>query len=158
MFVELECSSKKNELCKYNFKKLVMSKFNPADNIQDLQYFGEYGGVNPSITDSSTYTFLRAGTMEGVFEGEVEYDFIKIPTKIKDINFKMQQVNIQKILHFFKEKGYLFGLADIDGKFNSLEKYKKEGAVKIHMDSASMPKILPNISFSLDSVIDFNGL
>ncbi|MBL4592919.1 MAG: cystathionine beta-lyase, partial [Flavobacteriales bacterium] len=44
-----------------------MSKFNPADNIQDLQYFGEYGGVNPSITDSSTYTFLRAGTMEGVF-------------------------------------------------------------------------------------------
>ena len=49
-----------------------MSKFNPADNIQDLQYFGEYGGVNPSITDSSTYTFLRAGTMEGVFEGEVE--------------------------------------------------------------------------------------
>ena len=49
-----------------------MSKFKPADNIQDLQYFGEYGGVNPSITDSSTYTFLRAGTMEGVFEGEVE--------------------------------------------------------------------------------------
>lgn len=49
-----------------------MSDFNPADKIQDLQYFGEYGGVNPSITDSSTYTFLRAGTMEGVFEGEVE--------------------------------------------------------------------------------------
>ncbi len=49
-----------------------MSNFNPADKIQDLQYFGEYGGVNPSITDSSTYTFLRAGTMQGVFEGEVE--------------------------------------------------------------------------------------
>ena len=57
---------------KQNSKTLIMSKFNPADNIQDLQYFGEYGGVNPSITDSSTYTFLRAGTMEGVFEGEVE--------------------------------------------------------------------------------------
>ena len=49
-----------------------MSDFKPADKIQDLQYFGEYGGVNPSITDSSTYTFLRAGTMQGVFEGEVE--------------------------------------------------------------------------------------
>lgn len=49
-----------------------MSDYKPADKIQDLQYFGEYGGVNPSITDSSTYTFLRAGTMEGVFEGEVE--------------------------------------------------------------------------------------
>lgn len=49
-----------------------MSKFNPADKIQDLQYFGEFGGVNPSITDSSTYTFLKADTMIGVFGGEVE--------------------------------------------------------------------------------------
>ena len=49
-----------------------MSDFNPADNIQDLQYFGEFGGVNPSITDSSTYTFLKARTMEGVFDGEIE--------------------------------------------------------------------------------------
>jgi len=49
-----------------------MEDFRPADNIQDLQYFGEFGGVNPSITDSSTYTFLKAGTMEGVFEGEVD--------------------------------------------------------------------------------------
>jgi methionine-gamma-lyase len=30
-------------------------KFNPADNIQDLQYFGEFGGVNPSISDSSIH-------------------------------------------------------------------------------------------------------
>jgi methionine-gamma-lyase len=49
-----------------------MKDFRPADNIQDLQYFGEFGGVNPSITDSSTFTFLKAGTMEGVFGGEVE--------------------------------------------------------------------------------------
>ena len=32
--------------------------FKPANNIQDLQYFGEYGGVNPSISDSSTYTTI----------------------------------------------------------------------------------------------------
>lgn len=49
-----------------------MKDFKPADNIQDLQYFGEFGGVNPSITDSSTYTFLKADTMEGVFGGVVE--------------------------------------------------------------------------------------
>ena len=49
-----------------------MSKFKPANNIQDLQYFGEFGCVNPSITDSSTYTFLKAGTMEGVFEGGID--------------------------------------------------------------------------------------
>ena len=47
-------------------------KFNPAENIQDLQYFGEFGGVNPSISDSSTYTFLSAKTMFDTFEGNAE--------------------------------------------------------------------------------------
>ncbi|MBF6607731.1 MAG: aminotransferase class I/II-fold pyridoxal phosphate-dependent enzyme [Flavobacterium sp.] len=49
-----------------------MKKFDPADNIQDLQYFGEFGGVNPSISDSSTYTFLSAKTMFDTFEGNAE--------------------------------------------------------------------------------------
>jgi hypothetical protein len=40
-----------------------MKNFKPANNIQDLQYFGEFGGVNPSISDSSTYTFLSAKTI-----------------------------------------------------------------------------------------------
>jgi methionine-gamma-lyase len=43
--------------------------FNPANKIQDLQYFGEFGGVNPSISDSSTYTFLSAKSMFDTFEG-----------------------------------------------------------------------------------------
>lgn len=47
-------------------------KFNPADEIQDLQYFGEFGGVNPSISDSSTYTFLSAKTMFDTFEGNAD--------------------------------------------------------------------------------------
>lgn len=47
-------------------------KFKPADHIQDLQYFGEFGGVNPSITDSSTYTFLSAKKMFDTFEGNAE--------------------------------------------------------------------------------------
>ena len=47
-------------------------KFNPADQIQDLQYFGEFGGVNPSISDSSTYTFLSAKTMFDTFEGNAD--------------------------------------------------------------------------------------
>lgn len=49
-----------------------MENFNPADKIQDLQYFGEFGGVNPSISDSSTYTFLSAKTMFDTFEGNME--------------------------------------------------------------------------------------
>ena len=47
-------------------------KNKPANKIQDLQYFGEFGGVNPSISDSATYTFLSAKTMLDTFEGQAE--------------------------------------------------------------------------------------
>ncbi|GAB0155940.1 aminotransferase class V-fold PLP-dependent enzyme [Chryseobacterium sp. Alg-005] len=49
-----------------------MDTFNAANEIQDLQYFGEFGGVNPSISDSSTYTFLSAKTMFDTFEGNAD--------------------------------------------------------------------------------------
>lgn len=49
-----------------------MKKHKPADSIQDIQYFGEYGGVNPSIADSSTFTYIAGKTMEMVFSGERE--------------------------------------------------------------------------------------
>lgn len=49
-----------------------MDHFNAANNIQDLQFFGEFGGVNPSISDSSTYTFLSAKTMFDTFEGNTD--------------------------------------------------------------------------------------
>ena len=44
----------------------------PADSIQDLQYFGEFGGINPSISDASTYTFLSAKKMFDTFEGNAD--------------------------------------------------------------------------------------
>jgi hypothetical protein len=44
--------------------------FKPADLMQDNQHFGEFGGVNPSISDSATYTFLHAQTMMDTFEGK----------------------------------------------------------------------------------------
>jgi methionine-gamma-lyase len=53
-----------------------MQSFKPANKIQDLLQFGEFGGVNPSITDSSTYTFLEANTMEETFHGEHEGCFL----------------------------------------------------------------------------------
>ena len=49
-----------------------MMKNKPADKIQDIQYFGEYGGVNPSISDSSTFTYMAGKTMEMVFDGDKE--------------------------------------------------------------------------------------
>lgn len=51
---------------------LIPMKYKPANHIQDLQYFGEFGGVNPSISDSSTYTFLSAKTMFDTFEGNAD--------------------------------------------------------------------------------------
>lgn len=51
---------------------MIDKKFDPASAIQDEQNFGEFGGVNPSITDSSTYTFMKAESMEGTFVGETE--------------------------------------------------------------------------------------
>ncbi len=51
-------------------------KFDPASEIQDLKQFGEFGGVNPSITDSSTYTFLEAKSMIDTFHGEAEGCFL----------------------------------------------------------------------------------
>ena len=53
-----------------------MKKNDPATRIQDLRQFGEFGGVNPSITDSSTYTFLTADTMEDTFHGEAHGCFL----------------------------------------------------------------------------------
>ncbi len=50
--------------------------FDPANNIQDLRQFGEFGGVNPSITDSSTFTFLEANTMIDTFHGEAKGCFL----------------------------------------------------------------------------------
>ncbi len=51
-------------------------KFDPASKIQDTWVFGEFGGVNPSITDSSTYTFLSPEKMEELFDHEIEGCFL----------------------------------------------------------------------------------
>lgn len=46
--------------------------FKPANDIQDHHHFGEFGGVNPSISDSATYTFLSAKKMFDTFEGKAD--------------------------------------------------------------------------------------
>lgn len=50
--------------------------FQPASEIQDYLVFGEYGEVNPSINDSSTYTFMSPDTMKERFEHEIEGCFL----------------------------------------------------------------------------------
>ncbi len=55
---------------------MAKPKFDPTTRLFDLKQFGEFGGVNPSITDSSTYTFMEADTMVDTFHGEAEGCFL----------------------------------------------------------------------------------
>lgn len=50
--------------------------FDPATRVQDFLVFGEFGDVNPSITDSSTFTFLSPAMMEEAFEHDIEGCFL----------------------------------------------------------------------------------
>lgn len=52
------------------------TKFDPSTQIHDYLVFGEFGDVNPSITDSSTFTFMSPEKMEEVFEHEIEGCFL----------------------------------------------------------------------------------
>ncbi len=53
-----------------------MHHFDPSTEIQDYLVFGEYGGVNPSIEDSSTFTFLSPEKMKSLFDHEIEGCFL----------------------------------------------------------------------------------
>lgn len=53
-----------------------MNKFDPCRKIQDYLVFGEFGDVNPSITDSSTFTFLSPEKMNELFDHEIEGCFL----------------------------------------------------------------------------------
>jgi methionine-gamma-lyase len=48
----------------------------PASRIQDYLVFGEFGGVNPSITDSATFTFMTSEKMAELFSEEIEGCFL----------------------------------------------------------------------------------
>ncbi len=53
-----------------------MNKYDPATELGKLEQFGEFGGVNPCITDSATYTFLGAQTMVDTFHGDAPGCFL----------------------------------------------------------------------------------
>ena len=54
----------------------MKEKHDPANSLQNLEQFGEFGGVNPSITDSATYTFMNESIMQETFHGEAHGCFL----------------------------------------------------------------------------------
>ncbi|MBL8007093.1 MAG: aminotransferase class I/II-fold pyridoxal phosphate-dependent enzyme [Ignavibacteria bacterium] len=53
-----------------------MKKFDPSTSIHDYLVFGEFGDVNPSVTDSSTFTFISPERMDELFDHEIEGCFL----------------------------------------------------------------------------------
>lgn len=51
-------------------------KSDAITRLYDLLQFGEFGGVNPSVTDSSTYTFLNPDDMTETFLGHTQGCFL----------------------------------------------------------------------------------
>ncbi len=50
--------------------------FDPASALQDLRILGEFGGVNPSISDSSTFTFAAPEAMSDLFIKECQDGYL----------------------------------------------------------------------------------
>lgn len=51
-------------------------KLDSSTRIYDAHVFGEFGDVNPSVTDSSTFSFLSPKTMEARFSHDIEGCFL----------------------------------------------------------------------------------
>lgn len=66
----------KIKITKMKTKKLLKMKFDPSTSINDYLVFGEFGDVNPSITDSSTFTFHNPLKMDDAFDHEIEGCFL----------------------------------------------------------------------------------
>ncbi|NQU34569.1 MAG: aminotransferase class V-fold PLP-dependent enzyme [Bacteroidetes bacterium] len=54
----------------------MSKKYDPATALQRIEQFGEFGDVNPSITDSATYTFMHENVMIDAFHGEAKGCFL----------------------------------------------------------------------------------
>ena len=93
-----------------------------------------------------------------IFEGEVSYKFTNIPQKIKDFTVQMKKVNSIKLLNFMEERELIAGFVDIDASFECFSKYSKQGQAEIHMDKATIPTIVEDIPFVLNSTINFQNV
>ena len=93
-----------------------------------------------------------------VFDGNVHYSFTKIPKKIIDMNLSMQHVKSQKVLKFLNKPLVIQGKANVTSFVKIFSKYEKRGKAKIYMAEASLPTLAKNISFSLNTELEFDDI
>jgi len=124
-------------------------KFNSFYLKEKIDIQGEFVGTFDNLNITGKGRFI---------DGFIEYNFIKIPTKIKDLNISIRQVNSRKLLRFLEQKTVVDGLADIEAKFSSFSRYAKQGQVKIDINKATIPQVAKDISFVINSTIDFQNV
>ena len=91
------------------------------------------------------------------FEGNITFNFTKIPHKYKNVNLRLTNVQSNAVLKFLKKKPLLRGRANIKSEFKIFSKYEREGNSTIDMKRGFMPSVAPYIPFVLHSNIVFEN-
>ena len=92
---------------------------------------------------------LRVDGRGRAFDGNISYSFLKLTTKIKDINLLLTNAKAKEVLNFLKQKPLIEGRVNINSHFKVFSKYKRDGIAKITMSRAFMPSIAPYVPFKL---------
>ena len=124
-------------------------KFNDLHLKDKIDVEGDISGV---------FSSLSVTGYGKVFNGDVNYSFVNVPKKIKDMSMKMRGVDIQKLLSFFGKEPLVEGHADIDAKFECFSRHKKLGRTKIYMDRAFIPKLDIKTPFIINSIVSFKDI
>jgi len=107
---------------------------------------------------SGSFSSLAVTGYGNAFEGEVSFNFLKIPTKIKEMTIHLKHVNSKKVLDFLEQEPLLAGLADIDVYFQTFSRHEKQGQTKIYMEKAFLSQLETITPFVLNSTIDFQNI
>jgi len=91
------------------------------------------------------------------FDGNITFNFTRIPNKYKNVHLHLSNVQSDTVLKFLKKKPLLRGRADIKSEFKFFSKYEREGNSTIYMKRGFMPSVAPYIPFILHSNIEFKN-
>ena len=104
------------------------------------------------------FSALKVDGSGDVFDGKVNYTFVKIPKKFSNMNVVMQNVESKKLLKFLKKRPLIEGLADVNATFEEFSSLHKNGETSIYMKKAFMHTIAYEVPFVLNTKIDFKNI
>ena len=93
-----------------------------------------------------------------VFHGKTAYSFVRKSSGIDNLDVLLTAVSSKELLEFLKYDVEIEGSADIAIDFEHFSEFRKKGVAKISMKSATLPKLLEGVEFSLDAEIAYKDL